>query len=115
MNYQKYADKAYTKIKQYGSEIIVKRSGKKVYNKETNTYVDDGEEFIGFAIQRNFDQRDIDGTNIKFSDVLFMCSLNGKPLTNDSITFENKKYTVIDSKPLNPNGKTDIFWYIQAR
>ena len=77
MNYQKYADKAFSKLKQYGSPITIKRSGKKVYDKTTNTYIDTGEEFGGVAIQRNFDQKNIDGTNIRMGDIQFMASLNG--------------------------------------
>lgn len=115
MNYQKYADKAYTKIKQYGSPITVKRAGKKTYDPATNTYTDSGTEFSGVAIQRSFNQKDIDGTNIKFGDVLFMASLSERPLTNDTVSFKGHKYTVINVQPMNPNGEVDIFVNIQAR
>lgn len=115
MNYQKYADKAFSKLKQYGSPITIKRSGKKVYDKTTNTYIDNGEEFSGVAFQRNFDQKNIDGTSIKFGDVLFMASLEKRPQSNDTVTFGGRSYTVIDCKPMNPNGKTDIFFNIHAR
>lgn len=115
MNYQKYADKAYTKIKKYGSPITVKRSGKKIYDKTTNTYIDNGEEFSGVAIQRNYSQRDIDGTNIKIGDVQFMASMDKRPQANDEVVFEGRRYTVINCQPLNVNGKTDIFVTIQAR
>lgn len=115
MNYQKYADKAFSKLKKYGSPITVKRSGKKVYDKTTNTYIDNGEEFSGVAIQRNFDQRNIDGTNIKFGDVLFMAQLKERPQSNDTVTFGGKKYTVINVSPMNVDGNVDIFVNIQAR
>ena len=115
MNYQKYADKAYAKIKQYGSPITVKRAGKKVYDKETDTYTDNGEEYTGYALQRSFDQKNIDGTNIKFGDVLFMAVLSGLPKSNDKITYGSKSYTVINVDILSPNGVTDIFYNIQAR
>ena len=115
MNYQKYADKAYAKLRQYGSLITCKRSGKKVYDKTTNTYIDTGKEFTGVAIQRSFDQKNIDGTNIKFGDVLFMASMEERPLSNDTVTFKSKKYTVLDVQPMNPNGEVDIFVNIHAR
>ena len=115
MNYQKYADKAYEKIKKYGSPITVKRSGKKVYDKTTNTYIDTGEEFSGVAIQRNFDQKNIDGTNIKFGDVMFMAQLSKRPQSNDTVVFGDRNYTVINVEPMNVDGKTDIFVNIQAR
>lgn len=115
MNYQKYADKAFDKIKKYGSAIMITHSGKKVYDKETNTYVDNGTTVTGVAIQRNYQQRDIDGTNVKMGDIQFMASLNGKPYSNDKIEFEGKTYTVINVSALAPDGKTDIFYTIQAR
>ena len=115
MNYQKYADKAYSKIKQYGSPITVKRAGKKTYDPATNTYTDSGTELSGYAIQRNFNQKDIDGTNVKFGDVLFMACLNDRPMTNDSITYKGHTYTVINVSPMNPDGNTDIFINIHAR
>ena len=115
MNYQKYSDKAYEKLKKYGSTIMIKQSGQKEYDPATNTYVDNGLSVVGVAIQRQYSQKDIDGTNIRMGDVEFMASLNGKPQTNDEIEFEGKRYTVILANPLNLNGKTDIFWKIQAR
>lgn len=115
MNYQKYADKAYIKIKQYGSPITVKRAGKKTYDPATNTYTDTGIEFGGYAIQRNYDQKNIDGTNIKFGDVMFMAVLDNKPQSNDEVSFKGHKYTVKDYQTMNPNGETDIFYTIQAR
>lgn len=115
MNYQKYADKAYTKIKKYGSPITCKRSGKKVYDKATNTYVDTGKEFSGVAIQRSFDQKNIDGTNIRFGDVMFMAKMEERPQTNDTVTFGGKTYTVINADPMNVDGSVDIFVNIHAR
>ena len=115
MNYTPYADKAYTKIKKHGSTITVTHSGSKVYNPDTDEYTDTGSTVVGVAIQRNYSQKDIDGTNIRIGDVNFMASLNGKPYSNDEIEFEGNKYTVVLAIPLNPNGKTDIFWDIQAR
>ena len=115
MNYQKYADKAFSKLKQYGSPITIKRSGKKVYDKTTNTYIDNGEEFSGVAIQRNFDQKNIDGTNIKFGDVQFMAQLPKRPQSNDSVVFGGRTYTVINVDPMNVDGNVDIFVNIHAR
>ena len=115
MNYVPYADKAYTKIKKYGSTITVTHSGSKVYNPETDEYEDTGSTVVGVAIQRNYSQKDIDGTNIRIGDINFMASLNGKPYSNDVIEFKGNQYTVVRAIPLNPDGTTDIFWNIQAR
>ena len=115
MNYQPYADKAYEKLEEYGSAISIKRAGKRVYDKATNTYIDNGEEFSGVAIQMNFDQRNIDGKNIKFGDVKFLAQLPKRPMSNDVVTFGNDSYTVIDVDPLNVDGSIDIICFIQAR
>lgn len=115
MNYVPYANKAYEKIKKYGSSITITRSGNAEYNSATDEYDDKGEQIVGVAIQRNYDQRDIDGTNIRMGDINFMASLDGKPQSNDVIEFEGNNYTVVRAVPMNPNGKTDIFWTIQAR
>ena len=115
MNYQPYADKAYQKISKYGAPITIKRSGKKTYDKQTNTYVDSGEQFSGVAIQRNYSQRDIDGTNIKIGDVLFMAQLPQRPQANDTVVFGGRSYTVINPVPMNVDGTVDIFVNIQAR
>lgn len=113
--YEKYAKKAAAKIKQYGSPITVKRSGRKVYDKATNTYTDTGAEFGGYAIQRSFDQKNIDGTNIKFGDILLMCSLNGTPRSNDTVTYGGRSYTVVNVEPLSPDGNVAVYYKVQAR
>lgn len=115
MNYQKYANKVFAKLKEKGSPITVKRSGKKTYDPKTNKTTDNGVEFKGYACQFSFDQKDIDGTNIRFEDVRFMAALDGRPQSNDTVTFEGKTYTVINARPFNVNGKTDIYYTIQAR
>ena len=115
MNYQKYADKAFDKLKKYGSAITIKRAGQKVYDKTTGTYTDTGESFTGVAIQRRFDQKNVDGTNVKFGDVMFMAQLPQRPMTNDTVTFGSRSYTVINVEPMNVDGSVDIFVNIQAR
>lgn len=114
-DYTVYQKRAYEKIKQYGSPVTVKRAGKKEYDKTTNTYTDTGVEYTGYAIQSSFDQKNIDGTNIKFGDILLMCTLNGVPMSNDTVTFGSKMYTVITVDVLSPDGATNILYNIQAR
>lgn len=113
--YDKYATKASAKIRRYGSPITVRRSGKRVYDQEKNAYSDSGEEFSGVAIQRNFAQKNVDGTNIRFGDVLFMACLDGRPKSGDSVDFGGKAFTVVSVEPMCPDGKTDIYVNIQAR
>lgn len=113
--YDKYAEKASSKIRKYGSPITVRRSGMRVYDGDTNTYDDSGDELVGVAIQRNFDQRNIDGTNIRFGDVLFMACLDGRPKSGDGVSFGGRTFTVVSVEPMCPDGSTDIFVRIQAR
>lgn len=115
MNYQKYANKAYSKIKQYGSPITIQRSGSTSYNPLTDKYENNGVILSGFALQNNFDQKNIDGTNIRYGDVLLMCVLDGEPKSNDTIAFGSRGYTVVNVEVLSPDGQTDIYYKIQAR
>lgn len=116
MNYQKYKDKAETKINQYGSPCkIIRKGDNEVYDEETDTYKGDDIEIKGVALMRNYDLRDIDGTVIQMNDVEFLASFSEMPQTGDTIIFGSKSYTVVRAKPLNPNGLLDIFYTIQAR
>ena len=116
MNYQKYADKAYEKIKKYGSPIVIKQKGdEKEYNPDTDEYEGVEVEIKGVAIQRSFDQKNVDGSNVKFGDILFMACLDGTPKSNDTVVYGGKEYTVLDVKVMNPNGEKQIFFNIQAR
>ena len=115
MNYQKYADKAFSKIKQYGSPITVKRAGKKVYDPATNKYVDNGEEFNGHALKMNYDQKNVDGTNVRMGDVRFMAALDGVPKSGDEAVFAGEKWSVVSVQPCNMDGAVDIYFNIQAR
>lgn len=115
MNYSKYADKAYSKIKQYGSPIKITCSGNKPYNFSTNTYEDSGKEINGYALQSSFDQKNIDGTNIRFGDVVLLAVLDGVPKSNDTVVFCEKSYTAVSVDVLSPDGKTGIYYRIQAR
>lgn len=118
MSYQKYRDKAYTKIKKYGAPITVTSQSElseTVYNEETDEYEGVPVVYKGVAIMRNFDQRNIDGSNVKFGDVLFMACINGEPMSNDTVTFQGKDYTVINVSALNPDGSGAIFYNIHAR
>ena len=115
MDYTKYATKAFTKVKKYGSPVTITRARGKEYDIDKDEYTDTGTQFGGFALQSRFEQRDIDGTNIMFGDIKFMAVLYDKPMTDDTITFEGSTYTIKNVFPLNPNGKTNIYYIIQAR
>lgn len=115
MNYQKYSKKAYVKIKQYGSPVKCIFSGGRKYNPDTNSYDDETKELNGYGLQSSFTLNNIDGTNIRIGDILITCVLNGVPKTNDVIILQDKEYTVVNVNQFSPDGKTDIYFKIQAR
>ena len=115
MNYGKYERKAAEKIRQYGSPVTVTSSAGQVYDREHDTYANAGKECTGFALQGRFDQRNVDGTNIRIGDILLICSLDGVPRSNDTVTFGGKRYVAVSVEPLSPDGKTAIYYRIQAR
>ena len=115
IDYGKYSKKAREKISQYGSVCEIRNSGKKVYNKELNTYEDTSESIKGYALQQKIDLANIDGTNIKFGDILLMCVFDERPNPNGTITFGGHTYTIINIESVNPNGMTDIYFKVHAR
>lgn len=115
MTYSKYAGKAYSKIKQYGSPVKITRSGSGVYNSATNSYEGDRNDVNGYALQSSFDQNNIDGTNVRIGDIILLAALDGVPKSNDTVVFCGKSYTAVSIDVLSPDGKTDIYYRIQAR
>lgn len=116
MSYLDYKKKADEKIRQYGSPCKLIRKLEGEYNPETNEY-ESGEIIInGYAVQSNYNQEVVDGTNIKAEDILLTCSFNEKPYPSDEIEYAGKKYVIVPPiKELNPNGMVAIYYKIQAR
>lgn len=113
--YSRYAEKAYEKIRMYGSPVTLMRSGGRTYDKETNSYVCAGDGVAGYAVQSGFDQRNVDGTNIRLGDIMLTAVLGEAPRSNDTVAFGGRTYTVVDVSSLSPDGKTDIYYRIHAR
>lgn len=115
MNYEQYKNKAYAKIKQYGSECNIERVIEEVYNKETNDYEKEIEIVSGYALQDAFEMENVNGTSIKAGDIKLMGVFNSKIKVGDTIIFGGKNYTVVNYTVLNPDGLTDIYYTIQCR
>lgn len=115
MNYKEYAEKAYSKIRQYGSPVKVLCAGERKYNPKTNSYDDESKIFTGYGLQSSFNLSNVDGTNIRIGDVLITCVLDGVPKTNDVIILQENKYTIVNVNCFSPDGKTSIYFKIQAR
>lgn len=115
MNYQKYADKAYEKIKQYGSFCKVIQAGGKQYNAETDEYESTESKLTGYALETNNKQSNMASENVRFSDVFLLCVLSGKPQSNDEIIFGDNTYTIVDVQTFSPDGNAKIYYKVQAR
>lgn len=114
MNYESIAQKAASKIAQYGSYIVIKRGGGE-YDSENDTYTEGEQVATGSALQSSFSLHDIDGTNIKTGDIMLMASLDGAVQAGDKALYGGKVYTVVNASPLSPNGGVCIYWKLQCR
>lgn len=115
MNYKKIADKAYSKIRQYGSECIIKRVTGSVYNPVTNKYEGAEDDVKGYALQSSFNMENIDGTNIKAGDILLMCVFDKEPKINETVLFGGNQYKIISLASVNPDGKNVMYYKAQCR
>lgn len=115
MSYERHAAVAAERLRQYGAPMTVARSGGGAYNPDTNKYEGGGETVSGFALQSGFEQRNIDGTNVRFGDALFLAALDGEPRTNDTVSFGGRSYTVVSVEALSPDGAAAVYYKIQAR
>lgn len=115
MNYGNVAQKALKKIRENGGVITIVRDSEEIYNEETNEYEKKSETITGFGILNNYDVENVNGTNILAGDVSIMAVLNAPPKMNDSLTFGNMTYKIVNFVPFAPNGLTVIYYTIQAR
>lgn len=116
MNYSKYNKIAKEKIAKYGSPLTVSRVTSEVYDESTDTYNSVvTTEITGYGIVNNFNEKDIDGTNILAGDVMIMCWLPQEPLVEDKIEIGSKTYTCISVSELNVNGVDNIYYKLQGR
>ena len=116
MNYQKYAEKALEKITQYGAPCkILRRTGDGAYNPETNEYESEIIEITGNAIDGVYSLANIDGTNIRASDIRLMASFVEEPKVDDKLYWGAKEYTIVSIRNIKPDGKTVIYYDVQCR
>lgn len=116
MDYSEYKQIAHEKLSEYGNPIkLIHVNGEAVYNPDTNEYDNDETITIGVGLQSEFNQKYIDGTNIKMEDKKFVVEIDNKPLSGDMLEYCGKQYQVINTKEVNPNGEMAIIYIIQAR
>ena len=117
MNYKTIQKKAYNAIKKNGTSAILYHStGKKTYDKTTNTYTEDKDEYNGFVLVSTFKAEKINGENIKAGDVSLLCTFPARPVISDVIkTKSGKQYTAVFVEPVSPDDETDIMYTVQGR
>lgn len=116
MDYSEYKAIAREKLREYGSPIeLIHEEGDPVYNEDTNEYETRVKETWGVGLQSSFNQKFIDGTNIKMEDKKFVVEIDSKPLSGDTLEFVGNRYKVINTTEVNPDGNTSILYIIQAR
>lgn len=116
MDYSKYKKIAHEKLSQYGNPVkLIHVTGEPVYNPETHDYENQSEETNGVALQSSYEQKFVDGVNIKMSDKKFVVEIDKKPLPGDTLEYVGNQYSVIDVQEVDPDGKLAILYIVQGR
>jgi hypothetical protein len=104
-----------------GAELTVTRTVKGPRNPDTGATVDVVTTYPGSGLRETYQQKDVDGTNIKAGDVKFIVSpvqADGtdmpQPTTVDKILFGGKTYTVVQVNPWDYVGLA-VGFEVQAR
>lgn len=115
MDYSKYYTKTLSKLTKYGSTCKLVKTVGQVYEPSTNEYKNVNEIVEGKAILSTFDIEMVNGTSIQNGDISLLCCFPERPVNNNNIVFGDKTYIVVSVNPCNIDGKTDIFYEVQAR
>lgn len=116
MKYEEYKKIAHEKLSEYGNPIkLIHVDGDAIYNPDTNEYESNTVETFGVGLQSSYNQKYIDGTNIKMGDKKFVVEIDEKPLSGDTLEYQDNKYQVVSSQEVNPDGELAIIYIIQAR
>lgn len=115
MDYNKYNQKTKEILQKFGATCSIVRKVDEVYNVETNEYTSVNEVIDGKAILSTYDINLVNNTTIESGDISLLCWLPSKPKVSDEIEFSGKKYVIKFVNPCNVDGKTDIFFEVQAR
>lgn len=104
-----------------GALLTLTKTVKGPRNPDTGATTDVVTNYQGSGLRETYEQRDIDGTNIKVGDVKFIVSplqLNGSDMPQgapqDKVAFDGKTYTVVQVNPWNYAGLA-VGFEIQAR
>lgn len=104
-----------------GAELTITRTVKGPRNPDTGATSDVVTTYPGSGLRETYQQKDIDGSNIKAGDVKFIVSpvqLDGtdmpQPMTVDKILFGGKVYGVVQVNPWDYVGLA-VGFEVQAR
>ena len=125
MSYKAKASAVLAKLKTKGApcNLLKPTDGMPVYDEATDSHIQPTTPFPGCCLVTSFDSKLIDGTAIKYGDVKILCAFkadvspdNGADniVVNPGTTHE-KKFVVINSKALCPDGRTNILFTVQGR
>jgi hypothetical protein len=103
------------KIIEFGKPITLKKINATSYNPVTGVYDDDSfTSDSGYGLQTNYNNKDIDGTNIKIGDKELLAVEIAEPSSNDKIVIDSVEYDVINVSEVKP-GTVNMFYRIQIR
>lgn len=105
-DYAKPAATAQRLLERFGSALMLTRSTPAAYNPATGTATSTSADHAGFGVRLDYEQREIDGTNIRRGDARIYVApdLAVTPQTGDSITMGADVWQVVASRPLAPAG-----------
>jgi len=100
-------------IKKYGQQILLRPPVIASIDPVTSTITPGATvDYTGYAIEEEYAQRDVDGTNIKRGDkkLLIAVDITIPPITPDfKVIMASTVWHVIDCKPTSPGGITIVY------
>lgn len=104
-----YEDMAATAVEllaEFGAAVTLNRITPGAYDPATGTTVNVSTPYAGTGAKFDYEQKEIDGTNIRTGDqrVYMAPDLAVTPQTGDTLTIGAQVWQVIASRPLDPAG-----------
>jgi hypothetical protein len=123
MSYSWAAQLAREEITKNGTKAVLRiPAGESVYDPETDSCIENYNEYQGVCLVTNYEQESIDGTVIEKNDRRLLCVFPVEPKPDVSLIDVYKKngtldatYTAVTSSPLAPDASTVILFKVQGR
>lgn len=109
-DYDAITSTASTLLKNFGQTITVTYSTSESYDVKQQKNVKNTNTFTGFGVLTTFKTTEIDGENIKSSDIkLILQSTDIAPKIGNVVTADSIDYRVVNVNPKNPAGTTIVY------